>query len=301
MSIVYTILVSEQVSPGTRGTVSETPISNPSLRTLTPHTKSTLAVDITNSLRYTACGTTVSPIFVSQALTYNTIVLVMYGMESQDLVVLGKLRSQPTTTITHQVRVPVGFILARPDNEGVYIDVICAAANGSELLKYFIQYTSLMGFSAITLTSLPNVLAFYPKYGFEFRTSCKTPPLISLPDEIKSRDKKVKPFPKTWEEAIDDEDYATFMVRLQRRGLASNQAEHKDTEVNIGDLIDKEIGFHGFKMKLCGKEHLMEFPTSSEEKAADEAAVRGLLRLMTAKSRKSRTSRRKTRKTLKKN
>lgn len=296
MSIVYTILVSEQVSSGARGFVSETPISNPSLRTSTPYTKSTLAVDITNTLRYTACGKTVAPIFVSQALTYNTIVLVMYGMESQDVNVLGKLRSQPTTSITQQVRVPVGFILARPDDEGVYLDVICAAANGSELLKYFIQYASLMGFSAITLTSLPNVLAFYPKYGFEFRTSCASPPLITLPDEIKGRDKKVKPFPKTWEEAVDDEDYANFMVRLQRRGLASNQAEHKDTEVHLEDIIDKEIGFHGFKMKLCGKEHHMELPISSEEKAADDAAVRGLLRLMSAKSRKSRKSKRKTRK-----
>jgi hypothetical protein len=296
MSIVYTILVSEQVSPGARGIVSETPISNPSLRTSTPYTKSTLAADITNTLRYTACGKTVAPIFVSQALTYNTIVMVMYGMESQDVNVLGKLRSQPATTITQQVRVPVGFILARPDDEGIYLDIICAAANGSELLKYFIQYASLMGFSAITLTSLPNVLAFYPKYGFEFRTSCTSPPLITLPDEIKGRDKKVKPFPKTWEEAVDDEDYANFMVRLQRRGLASNQADHKDTEVNLEDIIDKEIGFHGFKMKLCGKEHHMESPTSSEEKAADEAAVRGLLRLMSAKSRKSRLSRRKTRK-----
>jgi hypothetical protein len=297
MSIVYTILVSEQVTPGGRGYVSETPISNPSLRTSTPYTKSTLATDITNTLRYTACGATVAPIFVSQALTYNTIVLVMYGMESKDVDVLGKLRSQSVTTITHQVRVPVGFILARPDDEGIYLDVICAAANGSELLKYFIQYASLMGFSAITLTSLPNVLAFYPKYGFEFRTSCKTPPLLTLPDEIKGRDKKVKPFPKTWEEAVDDEDYANFMVRLQRRGLASNQAEHKETEVNIGDLIDKEIGFHGFKMKLCGKEHHMESPPPPpEEQAADEAAVRGLLRLMKAKSRKNSKSRRKTRK-----
>jgi hypothetical protein len=297
MSIVYTILVSEQVTPGGRGYVSETPISNPSLRTSTPYTKSTLATDITNTLRYTACGATVAPIFVSQALTYNTIVLVMYGMESKDVDVLGKLRSQSVTTITHQVRVPVGFILARPDDEGIYLDVICAAANGSELLKYFIHYASLMGFSAITLTSLPNVLAFYPKYGFEFRTSCKTPPLLTLPDEIKGRDKKVKPFPKTWEEAVDDEDYANFMVRLQRRGLASNQAEHKETEVNIGDLIDKEIGFHGFKMKLCGKEHHMESPPPPpEEQAADEAAVRGLLRLMKAKSRKNSKSRRKTRK-----
>ena len=91
------------------------------------------------------------------------------------------------------------------------------------------------------------------------------------------------------------------MVRLQRRGLASNQAEHKDTEVHLEDIIDKEIGFHGFKMKLCGKEHVMESPTSSEEKAADEAAVRGLLRLMKTKSRtsrKSRTLRRKTRKSI---
>jgi hypothetical protein len=297
MSIVYTILVSEQVTQGGRGYVSETPISNPSLRTSTPYTKSTLATDITNTLRYTACGTTVAPIFVSQALTYNTIVLVMYGMESKDVDVLGKLRSQSVTIITHQVRVPVGFILARPDDEGIYLDVICAAANGSELLKYFIQYASLMGFSAITLTSLPNVLAFYPKYGFEFRTSCKTPPLLTLPDEIKGRDKKVKPFPKTWEEAVDDEDYANFMVRLQRRGLASNQAEHKETEVNIGDLIDKEIGFQGFKMKLCGKEHHKESPPPPpEEQAADEAAVRGLLRLMMAKSRKNNKSRRKTRK-----
>jgi hypothetical protein len=221
----------------------------------------------------------------------------MYGMESKDVDVLGKLRSQSVTIITHQVRVPVGFILARPDDEGIYLDVICAAANGSELLKYFIQYASLMGFSAITLTSLPNVLAFYPKYGFEFRTSCKTPPLLTLPDEIKGRDKKVKPFPKTWEEAVDDEDYANFMVRLQRRGLASNQAEHKETEVNIGDLIDKEIGFQGFKMKLCGKEHHKESPPPPpEEQAADEAAVRGLLRLMMAKSRKNNKSRRKTRK-----
>jgi len=296
MSIVYTILVSEQIYPGARGYVSETPSNNPSLRTPTNYNKSTLATDILTTLRYTACGDTVSSQYVSQALTSNTIVMVMYGMESKDVNVLGYLRSTPSTTMTQQVRVPVGFILARPNEDGVYLDVICAAANGSELLKYFIQYSSLMRFSAITLTSLANVLAFYPKYGFEFRTTCHGPPLATLPDEIKYRDKHIKPFPKTWDEAVDDEDYATFMVRLQRRGLASNEADHKDTDVNLGDLIDKEIGYHGFKMKLCGKEHIMEADISVEDKAMDEAAVRGLLKLMSANSRKNRKSRRKTRK-----
>jgi len=49
-------------------------------------------------------------------------------------------------------------------------------------------------------------------------------------------------------------------------------------------------------MKLCGKEHIMEADISVEDKAMDEAAVRGLLKLMSANSRKNRKSRRKTRK-----
>lgn len=289
MSIVYTILISEQGLPGARAQVSQTPIHNPAERTSTTFTKSTLAADINTTLRYTACQEIVSPQFVTQAITNNTIVLVMYATESKEVETLGRLRSQPSTMNIQPTYIPVGFILARPDEEGIYLDVICAVANGTELLKYFIRYARLAQFPAITLTSLPNVLAYYPKFGFEFRSSCKGPPSINLPEEIKTRDKHVKPFPKTWGEAVDDEDYADFMVRLQRRGLASKEADHKETNVAIGDLLEKEIGFHGFIMKLCGREHLME--VSAEEKAADDAAVRGLLHLMKPKSRKSRTSR----------
>ncbi len=68
----------------------------------------------------------------------------------------------------------VGFILAREtDDGGIYLDVICSKeGTGGAFLEFFIAMCEDQGARYVELSSLINVLAFYPRYGFEHRKSC---------------------------------------------------------------------------------------------------------------------------------
>ena len=89
-------------------------------------------------------------------------------------------KNQIYMILYHQQK-PIGFILARKkyrDDLGnstseAYIDLICSeVGSGSFLMNYFIQYAKKNKFKAISLSSLPNVLTYYPKFGFSNRHTC---------------------------------------------------------------------------------------------------------------------------------
>lgn len=105
-----------------------------------------------------------------------------------------------------------GFILARKEGEGMYLDIICTSPGlGSALLDFFHSFAEAKGAKFVKLSSLANVLTYYPKKGYEFRKTCMGAPLAILPESLLTRDPKVKSIPKTTYEAYDDKDYFNFM------------------------------------------------------------------------------------------
>lgn len=246
------VLRLHQPEPGKQDVVYDTPITNPTIGMATILKKNALETMI-YGLRSTACADNVSPKYVTDSISQNTITMVMYMLKKK--VAFSRPTQRSTRADERLEPTPIGFILARPDPEGVYIDIVCATSNGRDLLDYFFNYVKLVGYENITLSSLPNVLSYYPKLGFKFRASCRGPVLAELPDTIKYRDKKVKPFPKDWREAILDRDYSDFMLYLHSKGLSVNKSgECAKTDLPKSEFEEKECGADGFTMKRCGRD-----------------------------------------------
>lgn len=150
---------------------------------------------------------------------------------------------------------PTGFVLAFDDKDGLYIDVICNAANapggGAALLKCMIEYVKHKRLGAITLSSLPTVLTYYPKFGFRFRSSCSGPE-VQVPPALEAEVAQLvaaKKVPKTIEEAYDDPVFFKLLKFLQEKDLNVN----KDgcSKFNARNLARNDCGKDGYTMKLC--------------------------------------------------
>ena len=261
------------IQDSTRGkaTVFETAIQDYTKQSETNLAKRDLA-DMILYLRTAACQDAVGDTYVREAISKNTITIVMF---------------ERTTEVSRDSNLPVekpkGFILARLDegeeennnnnnnnnnnsdnhnskntdsNEeptGVYIDIICSAAFGSYLLKFFIEMIEDMdNIDYIKLSSLPSVLAYYPKFKFKFRKSCNSPVLADVPDVIIKRKKNVKPFPITSNAAEADEDFSSFMLKLHQKGLSVDKEPPCDKLIiDKKTMIDNDCDGQGYTMIRC--------------------------------------------------
>lgn len=243
----YYIYISEQPGIGARAKVYKTPIENYQDRTETTLSKGDVGKWIM-SIRSKSCQEAVSEVYIQEAITVNTILLLMFQTKIE-MVQTRSTRHKQGDFYQTEVILPVGFILAQPDENGYYIDVICSIRNTSSLLHYFIDYC---GGKTITLRSLPNVLAYYPKFQFEFRESCDKPIVLDLPDSIKTRNTKVRPFPKTAMNAYDDDEFSEFMLQLIEKGLAvKKDGDCGKPKVSKAELKSSQCGDEGFTMMRC--------------------------------------------------
>ena len=242
------VFLLEQPEPGAKGIVYRSPLDDSSNRVPTPLTKGDLRGYI-QLVRSAACQDNVSDRYVLESVQRNTIILVMFEARNE-VVETRTTRRGPTVEESVEVIVPIGFIIARNDANGVYLDVICAIHNTSKLLNYFIEYCDG---KTITLSSLPSVLAYYPKFKFAFRQSCREPPLAELPESIRTRNASKKPFPKHSENAYDDDDFSDFMVDLVEKGLAvKKDGDCGKKKLSKQDLKTGDCGSDGFTMMRCG-------------------------------------------------
>jgi hypothetical protein len=185
-------------------------------------------------------------VYAEHAVGDNTLVLVMF-QGKPTMKNTRSMRSKPSVQVPTEDVTPLGFILARQDEgRGWYIDVICSTRNTADLLKYFVQYCEGM---PISLSAIPTVLAYYPKYDFKFRTSCDEPELVKLPESLK---KRTKPFPKRTEDAYNDEDFVNLMLQLVEHGLAVKKDSNCDKrKLTVEELKAGGCGEEGFTMMLC--------------------------------------------------
>ena len=240
------VYILEQPGYGAVGKVYKTPIDDFRSRTETKITKTELSKHI-HAIRKQACQDNVSEYYVQDAISLNNVIVVMF-QTTTEMVETYDLRSKPSVFVSKEVVNPIGFILASTDENGFFIDVICSIRNTGELLKYFIQYCEDQ---PITLHALANVLSYYPKYGFEFRQSCKGPVLVRLPESIQKRNPREQPFPKKESNAYNDDDFSNLMIELVENGFAVK--EGCTGKLTRESLKSESCGDEGFTMIRCPK------------------------------------------------
>lgn len=199
----------------------------------------TFIKSIIMDLKRAACMQNVGDGYVTDAITENTHIFILFS--SDDDGAEGE---------------PYGFILSRRDSEGFYIDVICAEKYGAQLLNYFIQFTTAAGARGISLNALPNVLSYYPRFGFKFRKSCDNKVLITLPPEIPALLKELKstgqPLPRTAENVYEYPEYTDFLLNLQEKGFGVKKSKYcKKPWVTVDTILEHDCDADGYSMLRC--------------------------------------------------
>jgi hypothetical protein len=136
--------------------------------------------------------------------------------------------------LSSQTIVTQGFAAAhQKKNDHVYLDIICSKKNGRSLLEFFLDYTS--NFKTVELSALANVLAYYPKFGFEFKKGCsknaagisfKTPSYVELQSHIARQKEKNKPLPEDNFEAYEDANFLEFQGDLVNQGIGVKRQDY---------------------------------------------------------------------------
>jgi len=152
---------------------------------------------------------------------------------------------------------PYGFICARPEGTGYFLDLICATKYGGDLLKFFIKWCTAKKASHIHLHALPQVMGLYTKFGFQFRRGCSD----SAIPETKEFKAKVaaagKAFPSSTPDVWTNDDFKyvrEMVLKLQKMGFSG--ADHEPEGCLSPDLDEEtfkklECGNDGYTMVRC--------------------------------------------------
>jgi hypothetical protein len=135
---------------------------------------------------------------------------------------------------------PFGFILANATTSSTYIDVVCGSP-GQILLKSFIDWS---GKRKVRLSSLLDVIQYYPKFGFEFG-KC---------GEFKELTEKVQSFPSgTFADNEKVPEKAQSVVEYMRSKKLINPLLD-DTEcdrLSTDKFLRDDCFDNGVKMERC--------------------------------------------------
>ena len=252
----YEVLVYDaDLSPGSR--VYTTPTDNPAeMRAYRDQTKETLT-KLIMPLRSSACQGNVDESYISRAISKNDFVMLLYR---------GRRMVAPTARVSRSGMVPepvevpnepLGFVLARRDPKGsdnFYIDVICSVVgHGLVLLKYFHAFARTKGARSVTLSSLPSVLAYYTKFGYQFRKSCDAGTVVvDLPETITTYLRETKQRPVTTSNVYEIEPYMDFMEVLHAQGFGvKKEGECGKSHVSKDEIKAKDCGGDGYTMMKC--------------------------------------------------
>jgi hypothetical protein len=156
-----------------------------------------------------------------------------------------------------------GFITAYDDENGVYLDVVCANQGyGGPIIKGFSEFVRSQRLGNLTLSSLINVIGVYLKSGFNFRKSCSEPPFVLSErfPELWEAYSAITKFIPTTQKAYDNDVMLTTMKVLTLNGFMSskNALQCMNMSIAAGPL-DKYRNFvkrygcasDGFTMIQC--------------------------------------------------
>jgi hypothetical protein len=136
-----------------------------------------------------------------------------------------------------------GYIFANETQTGVSIEAICSErGHGTRMMQFFLEYLDFRTPNKnINLHSMPHVLSWYTKFGFELRETCTKEP-IHVPNHIWPPKGQV-----TYEEAYNDPKWLLFMEYLMSKKL--NVKKKHCTRPS--QLAKHNCADEGFYMNLC--------------------------------------------------
>jgi hypothetical protein len=167
--------------------------------------------------------------------------------------------NNPLLVILEEGATSKGFIMARPLMDyGVYLDVICSAeGTGSAFLQFFLQYCESQGAAYVELSSLINVLAYYPNFGFEHRKECKPGKGANigmskeLLDHLKQgkKEKRLQEYTNYYK----DPYIMKFVADLHKRGYTKtkNPSVCTTKHLSVPRFRQYHCGRDGFTMRKC--------------------------------------------------
>lgn len=220
----------------------------------------------------TLCRGDVNPKYIQKQINANNIYMLMFYEVAEPRRVTRHTKAKATSAYLAYdiVTVPAAFLIARIiDEKNLYIDVICSGNrnpphyvrhNGGMLLELAIQYAHHKDLEEVSLSALPNVLTYYPRFKFAHRPSCAEPVNVELPQVLKIRAKN-RTLPTNINDAYDDEDLLDYMSDLQLKHYGNKYDDECETVGKSKQFVkrsmkDARCGDEGFKMRLCLKESL---------------------------------------------
>jgi hypothetical protein len=200
----------------------------------------------------------------------NPIRVLVYGPPTPSMRLTREMRADLEATGV----LPIAFLIGREQSEGgrrgIYIDVICSYKEsqiGTRFLQYFHRIVALLGYDYIKLSSLANVVTYYPRpeLGYRFRLECSPRAGAQgfgqeiLTDETKGhrlatrfRVGKKPMWPSDTVEAVGDDDYRTFLHFLHRHGLTTKTTGGcSDSSLSMDDFVRRGCAEDGFHMAKC--------------------------------------------------
>lgn len=206
------------------------------------------------------CQKSVRTGYIREQIDDNNVVFLMFYYDS-------KLFARSSRFNTRKME-SIGFLMANLDvfAKDLYIDVICTGPkvgvfqdhSGSMLIEEAFEVARTSRLHSITLSSLPTVLTYYPRFQFAHRKSCRQNVDVSLPEIIKGRMRKepgTKPLPATSEAAYKNKDMLDYMIELHEKGYSKRYegqcALNSNGKITRDRFLKGECGDDGFTMKYC--------------------------------------------------
>lgn len=254
-------------------------------------TKATL-INIIKKLNVHACsvggGRVINEDYLLGQLTDNQIYLILFDERNRAPAL--QIGDASARELMRTIGSPVSFMLSKvihqydrpppqapPPLGEVYIDIICSCTGGGRHLLHFMDEYATANHSSISLSSLPNVLLYYPAYGFTHRFTCD-------PGEADQVDARTLPIWQrrghysrlTIDQLYDDDEFSAYMSSLQE-----NLYGDQTTPGCIGDRLRRltpaqkkqsikhnNCGNNGYRMRKCVNDQAAAAPAAALAAAA---------------------------------
>jgi hypothetical protein len=250
------------------------------------HPKDTLAINI--AIAYATlddCNVNLSPGHFADALSTSKIMMLAKRVGTSEV---------------------LGFILADPSEEGVYVDIICAEKGMGAPLLNQLEHMALLRGMSVTLNAMDYAVGFYERMGYSHRSSCSDdavmyPNYVTADRKINCEStvtpslcKRTGRYSECYNKQCTGKDctslrydeYIAYMLELNERGLMkrSNNACNPKNLRTLASMDEKMEAFkthncasNGFVMKKCATATAVKNAKASEARIAVAEAYAAVL------------------------
>jgi hypothetical protein len=170
----------------------------------------------------------------------------------------------------------LGFVLAYPDPDGLYIDIICAVRGMGKPLLHEIEQSVFVRGLSVTLSAVPSIAWWYEEQGYSHQTSC-APDVIPYRNYGKPNCKQIesstvcnrvehvqdcylaecKKAGCTNTKPLRNTEFVGYMLELNRRGLVNPITLKECTSKRIKSLKTKDDRIKQFSKYGCANNGLL--------------------------------------------